>query len=373
MTHDNILAVLKVCLPSVAVQWFRQAVHAAKRRRFLKTFGKEIDAVHEKHGQAIVIMATPVHGNLGDHAIVYAELSLLAEMNMEGRVVEIANDEYRVARKQIRKKIFDTDLIIIDGGGNLGTLWPWEDDKIADIIREYHKNPVCIFPQTCYYDAGQDAQERTGRNRECYCNAWNLLITLRDMRSYEYCQRHFSGTKSLLVPDIVLYLSSKLRMPETANRNGILLCFRSDRERMLTTIEVDRLKVDIGRQGISCKEVSTIRKHRVDRHSRYRELSQIWKEFASAKLVITDRLHGMIFAAINNTPCLAVDNISRKVSGVYELLPPSARMKIYAGMDEVLADWPRFYGMGLQPSVGNGFADKAYQPLKDYIKENIIN
>ena len=33
-------------------------------------------------------------------------------------------------------------------------------------------------------------------------------------------------------------------------------------------------------------------------------------------MVITDRLHGMIIAALANTPCLAFDNLSKKVSGV---------------------------------------------------------
>lgn len=37
-----------------------------------------------------------------------------------------------------------------------------------------------------------------------------------------------------------------------------------------------------------------------------------------AQLVITDRLHAMIFAAITETPCIAMDNKSKKVKGVYE-------------------------------------------------------
>ena len=40
-------------------------------------------------------------------------------------------------------------------------------------------------------------------------------------------------------------------------------------------------------------------------------------EFASARLVITDRLHGLIFSAITNTPCIAFDNLSGKVHGTY--------------------------------------------------------
>jgi pyruvyl transferase EpsI len=35
-------------------------------------------------------------------------------------------------------------------------------------------------------------------------------------------------------------------------------------------------------------------------------------------MVVTDRLHGMIFAAITNTPCIAMGNINGKVKSVYE-------------------------------------------------------
>jgi pyruvyl transferase EpsI len=42
------------------------------------------------------------------------------------------------------------------------------------------------------------------------------------------------------------------------------------------------------------------------------------REFASAQLVITDRLHGMVFCAITGTPCVVVNSRSPKVLGCYE-------------------------------------------------------
>ena len=42
-----------------------------------------------------------------------------------------------------------------------------------------------------------------------------------------------------------------------------------------------------------------------------------FKEFSGYKMVVTDRLHGMIFATVTNTPCIAFDNVSKKVSGVH--------------------------------------------------------
>src|SRR5699024_1734022 len=51
---------------------------------------------------------------------------------------------------------------------------------------------------------------------------------------------------------------------------------------------------------------------------RKKYLERKFKEFSTSKLVVTDRLHGMIFSLITGTPCIAFDNISKKVSGVYE-------------------------------------------------------
>ena len=42
------------------------------------------------------------------------------------------------------------------------------------------------------------------------------------------------------------------------------------------------------------------------------------QEFADAEFVITDRLHGMVFAAITETPCIVFSNYNQKVKGTYE-------------------------------------------------------
>ena len=43
-------------------------------------------------------------------------------------------------------------------------------------------------------------------------------------------------------------------------------------------------------------------------------------EFSSCKIIVTDRLHGMIFSLIAGVPCVAIDNKNHKVSGVYKTI-----------------------------------------------------
>mgnify|MGYP000131626154 FL=1 len=63
-------------------------------------------------------------------------------------------------------------------------------------------------------------------------------------------------------------------------------------------------------------------------------LKQKIKEFQSAELVITDRLHGMIFAAITGTPCIAFDNFNAKVKKVYAYLKDTCIVKLVHDFQE---------------------------------------
>ena len=48
------------------------------------------------------------------------------------------------------------------------------------------------------------------------------------------------------------------------------------------------------------------------------ELRKIWEDFSRSRVVITDRLHGMIFAFITVTPALVLPNSNFKVEKCYE-------------------------------------------------------
>ena len=44
----------------------------------------------------------------------------------------------------------------------------------------------------------------------------------------------------------------------------------------------------------------------------------MFNKFRNSKLVITDRLHGMVFSAITKTPCIVTKSLDHKVIGTYE-------------------------------------------------------
>ena len=62
--------------------------------------------------------------------------------------------------------------------------------------------------------------------------------------------------------------------------------------------------------------MSTISKHSVPVWKRKVTIKKLRKQIAESELMITDRLHGMIFSYTSGTKCIAFDNLSKKVSGV---------------------------------------------------------
>ena len=58
--------------------------------------------------------------------------------------------------------------------------------------------------------------------------------------------------------------------------------------------------------------------HSILPEQRDEELQRQFDKFRHASLVVTDRLHGMIFCAITGTPCIVLDSKSPKVRGCYE-------------------------------------------------------
>jgi len=271
-------------------------------------FGKTAGA-----GRRFILTATPEHGNLGDHAIVYAERQLIDRCGLAGNLVEIPNSVYLKYRERIQQLVRPQDVILIDGGGNMGTLWTNEDDKIADIIFRFHENNIIVFPQTCYYE--NDSGTRLQRNRDIYAASVGLVLSFRDKTSFDFAGVHFPDSRCEYMPDIVLAVRNAGK--ETA-RSGVLLCFRKDHEKTIDEEIVDDLKRYLQDKGIPYAVTDTVIEKNVSAKNRSALLHSKWSEFGSAGLVITDRLHGMIFAAITGTPCIAVDNVSRKVSGVYE-------------------------------------------------------
>lgn len=271
----------------------------------------------ENNKERIILIGTPEHGNLGDHLIAEGEIEFLQDRFSDYKIIEITGEHYRYQRNQIQNLVKSEDVIVITGGGFLGSLWMIEEEMVRDIIECFDDNKIVIFPSTIYFENNDFGRRELEKSKKIYRKHKDLSICVRDEKSINMAKQLLgeeNSNKIIYTPDIALYLN---KTQESPNREGILFCLREDKEKVLSDIDTEEIKRSAKDKGISIKRTSTVIPRQVKKESRDMELQAILGEFRESRLVITDRLHGMVLAAITGTPCIAMDNSSGKVKGVY--------------------------------------------------------
>lgn len=255
------------------------------------------------------LLGTPEYGNLGDHAIAYAEIEFIKKLGKT--VTEITSEHIRKDYKGLKKVIKD-NTIIITGGGFLGNLWMQEEKMIRIVLKEFCNNKIIIFPQTIYYTNDEKGYKEKEETMELYSKRINdIRFFARENNTYKFMKRELPKMELYLVPDIVLYIK-----PDIANekREKILVTLRKDKESTNLSL-IDKF---IAENKDDIDYTDTIVNHNIKIKERKKELFSKLIEFKKAKIVITNRLHGMIFSVITGTPCICIDNLTKKISGVYE-------------------------------------------------------
>ncbi len=286
-------------------------------------------------GDKIYLCNTPIHKNIGDHAIVLSECEFL-ENRCDEKIIQIPNEYCKTLCKNIKKYITCNDTVIITGGGKVGTIWRAEQEKINHIIKELKNNKIIIMPQSCYFEENIEGKEELEKFKTIVKNHGNVHICLREEKSFEFVKNNINEFRSYVkVPDIVL--NEALYEGENKNikdRDGILFLFRKDRESIISKKEVKDLKNKLKKE-YTVYTTDMLYKYPISEKRRENIVNRKKEEFESKKLVITDRLHAMIFAAITRTPCIAVDNINKKVSGTYEWLVNLEYIKMVNSIEEI--------------------------------------
>lgn len=292
--------------------------------------------IHKIKKQKIIfILSTPRHGNLGDHAIVYSQYKLFKELGYSKNIVEINTNVYSFFKNKIARWSDPDDLIIIDGGGNIGTLWIREEALMRDIISLHKNNAIIIMPQTAYFEDTPYGKSELQKSIEIYCGHPDLTIFCRDSDTFKLISEEFKSVNSYYVPDMVMFLSD---VSFKTKRSGAMLCLREDPERICSSEIEEKIVAYICCQnGIEIRKGTTFVDRLVSPRQRKKLLFEKWREFSEAEFVVTDRLHGMIFSAITATPCLALDNISHKVKNGYKWLEKLPYI-IFCDCDDSLKD-----------------------------------
>ena len=289
----------------------RKIKHAVQKHRDFKKYIYPVIGKHPGKKDVFLVM-TPTYKNLGDHAIAKAELKFLTQCNIKYK--EIDFDLMRILHKHHSFNVFGSGIILITGGGFIGTLYPHMQEMVENIIEQNPKSKVILLPGTLYYEQSPEGNELFEHSKILFSKNNVRKIYLREKISYELISKEISSAK--LMPDMAMSLNESRK---DIKRKGCLIVLRNDKERIL-----DEEKMSVVHDRISNLFDQNIRvtdmRHRCDLPVADRDtvLEDKFTQFCRAELVITDRLHGMVFAAITGTPCIVLNSKSHKVVGCYE-------------------------------------------------------
>lgn len=205
----------------------------------------------------VVLMGVPHHNNLGDNAIALAEKEFIKDFFPEYDYYEISEETIDKCVYKVIDYIAKDSLIFLHGGGNFG------DEYLY--VEEGRRKVIELFPDN----------------------------------------------KVIQTPDIVTYLN---KSDNETKREGLLFMLRNDVERVTTDEQTEYLEKIAEKYFSKIDYKDIARGAPILAKDREQKLDEMFSRCRHAQLIITDRLHGMIFAAITSTPCIALKSYNHKIT-----------------------------------------------------------
>lgn len=268
---------------------------------------REFVADYQNQKQKIIVGLACDYANLGDAAITIVQEQYLQKVFPKAEILVIPIGATFTKMKSLKKIVKPGDVITLVGGGNSGDLYETIEAQRQFFIKQFRDYPIISFPQTITYAKTKRSQKKLRQAQRSYGAHPRLQLCAREQHSQQFYTQYFSNQVHL-VPDIVL--AAEQEQVED-KRQGCLLCLRHDKERSsviprgLTEKLVNEMQATFIDTQLAADHLSFAEQKQA--------LQSLLGRFQAAELVVTDRLHGMIFCVLTSTPCLALDNCNRKV------------------------------------------------------------
>lgn len=288
------------------------------------------------------LLDIPDHKNIGDNLIWAGELKYLERLPY--KMLYTAN----LHLCQINN-IPTNSIILLHGGGNFGDIWRVVQDFRNNIIRQFNKNRIIIFPQTVHYDDKFFLE----KDSQIFNQHPDLTICTRDYKSYEILTSYFTNAKIHLLPDMAFCLNydekiiSKItnkilileRKDKELNNNVNLLklvdstlnkkqveikdwpTFNLDKWEELKESIYNKIDSKLSKSFINTPLIKKFIDHRYGIKNRYtmeRYISQGIEFINEYDEIYTTRLHGLILSILLDKKVHIIDNYYGKNSSFYD-------------------------------------------------------
>ena len=276
----------------------------------------DVDFGHFLGRKKILIALAADYANLGDVAITHAQAKFLKACLPGYEVLTFPCASTFIKMKALKSVCTPDDIVTIVGGGNMSDLYDSLEDARRFVIGHFPNNKIISFPQTINFSDTPKGRKELRKTIQVYGMHKNLHLVAREPVSFEIMKRTFPATPVYLAPDIVLSLAiSELER----SRQGVLLCVRDDAESAFPSGErsefVNRLTTSIVNVCVTDTVIPI--NDRLPIAERVAQFKSLLAIFLRSEVVVTDRLHGMIFSAITGTPCFVLQNNNHKINATH--------------------------------------------------------
>jgi pyruvyl transferase EpsI len=239
----------------------------------------------------------------------------------DSNVVAIPINDTYSALKAVVKNRQTGDIVTLIGGGNIGDMYYGYERKRNLLISKLPTFRIISFPQTVSFSESFLGKLCLKRTMKTYSKHRNLTLMARERKSYDLMRRYFPQNRVIFTPDVVLTCEIP---PKNVKREGIVLTLRNDEESFLSKEDKEMLFLKSKKNG-SVSFQDTCPTGCVDLK---KEFEKLIEKYSRSKLVVTDRLHGMVFSYITKTPALVFDNSNAKISQCYEWIRDCGFVKL---------------------------------------------
>ena len=282
--------------------------------RTLQTWSQVAEAETQKHPTTIWYFGIPTHNNLGDQAQKLCIEKWIRSEFPDAAIVKIDSDSFNFAPahycRQIERLLRSNDIFLMQSGYTFDGMH--ENEVAHEIIpHRFPNNRIVVMPNTIGYRdpvvKRRVAKSINGHHR--------LLFLARDAISYETALELFPSVTCRLCPDIVTTLigSEEVASLNPSQRKGILLCLRNDREKLVDDADiVASIESRFESMAVSITD-TTIENMPHDDIALQSYIYEVIREYASHRVIVTDRYHGTIFALVSGTPVIVLPTNDHKV------------------------------------------------------------
>ena len=303
-----------------------------------RVIGARLRLTGQSHRQRVFLLDLPKHNNIGDAALRVSEEYFVKEKYPNAvfffaPVITLYLSGMTGAR-QWSKLARPCDVLLLQGGGNMGNLYPDCDGARRELITAFAGRPIISFPLSETMRPGDDHAYRI-EAAPIYDRSQSFTLFVRDPISLSNMKARYPHLSMYLVNDIAFSLTSHCAT-SAGQRNGIYLCLRNDWEQHYTRAQTDALRTALITAGCTVTQGDTQYGGKITSKNRERVVFDTIASHEKYRVVVTDRLHGMVFSIISRTPCVLLQTHDHKLRGAYETVKTWPYVRFAADLDEAL-------------------------------------